>query len=189
MTMKIQMLKMNKKNWASLCLSFCVLLLAACSYSGQRTINVNGFTFTTPPQALYDLSGEQIPPVSSGMEGVDLAAEKVFCSKSKKSAILISSALINLGADGEDTALAYMESLKKQLEAAGEVRLNPRDGNNGMKIASLVIAAGDVITDKVLFYSLDRPNALMIDFVFDKEEFESLHGAMSDLLDSICVIE
>ena len=183
------MLKMNKKNWASICQSFCVLLLAACSYSGQRTINVNGFTFTTPPQALYDLSGEQIPPVSSGMEGVDLAADKMYFSKSKKSAILISSALINLGGEGEDVAYNYMKALEKQLEQIGDVQLNPRDGNDGLKICSLTFYAGDIITDKVLIYSLDNPKALMIDFVFDKEEVESLSGAMSDLLDSICFAE
>lgn len=187
--MKIQMLKMNKKNWASICLSFCVFLLAACSYSGQRTINVNGFTFTTPPQALYDLSGEQIPPVSSGMKGIDLAAEKVFLSKSNNSSIVISSVMVEVGAPGEDLVYSYMEALKKQLEQFGDVQLNPRDGNDGLKICSMVVNAGDILTDKVMIYSLDRPNALMIDFVFDKEEFESLHGAMSDLLDSICVVE
>lgn len=179
---------MNKNILSSLCLS-ALVLFASCAFSGQRTISVNGFSLTTPSQEQFVVDNAQLPEISSGVEGVDIAAEKVFYSKSKKSAILISSALINLGADGEDTALAYMESLKKQLEAAGEVRLNPRDGNNGIKIVSLVFAAGDVITDKVLFYSLDRPNALMIDFVFDKDEFESLSGAMSDLLDSISVVE
>ena len=53
----------------------------------------------------------------------------------------------------------------------------------------MAVNAGDILTDKVFVYSLDSPNALMIDFVFDKEEFESLSGAMSDLLDSICVVE
>ena len=97
--------------------------------------------------------------------------------------------MVEVGAPGEDLVYSYMEALKKQLEQFGDVQLNPRDGNDGLKICSMVVNAGDILTDKVMIYSLDRPNALMIDFVFDKEEFESLHGAMSDLLDSICVIE
>lgn len=180
---------MNKNVFSFLSLSVLTLLLASCSFSGQRSINVNGFTLTTPPQTLYDLSGEQIPPVASGMEGVDLAAEKMYLSKSKKSAILISSALINLGGEGEDVVYNYMTALKKQLEQVGDVQLNPRDGNDGLKICSMVVNAGDILTDKFFVYSLDNPKALMIDFVFDKEEFESLSGAMSDLLDSISVVE
>lgn len=186
---KIQMLKMNKKYLASLCLSFCALLLAACSYSGQTVINVNGYTLTTPPSKLYVQNNEQIPELASGMSGIDLAAEKVFLSKSKKSVIVISSAMVTVGQSGEDLVYSYMEALKKQLEQVGDVQLNPRDGNEGLKICSMAVNAGDILTDKVFVYSLDSPNALMIDFVFDKEEFESLSGAMSDLLDSICVFE
>lgn len=177
---------MNKNIFAGLCLA--ALVMFASCFAGQRTISVNGFTLASPAPEQF-VPSDEVPAISSGVEGVDLAANKMYFSKSKKSAILISSALINLGEDGEDAAYAYMESLKKQLEAAGDVQFNPRDGNDGLKICSMAFYTGDIITDKVLIYSLDKPNALMIDFVFDKEEFESLHGAMSDLLDSICVIE
>ncbi|MCR5046909.1 MAG: hypothetical protein K6A42_10060 [Treponema sp.] len=183
------MLKKNNKYLASLCLSFCAFLLAACSYSGQTVINVNGYTLTTPPSRLYVQNNKEIPVLSSGMNGIDLAAEKVFLSKSEKSAIVISSAMVTVGQPGEDLVYSYMEALKKQLEEVGDVELNPRDGNNGLKICSMVVNTGDILTDKVFVYSLDSPNALMIDFVFDKEEFESLSGAMSDLLDSISFAE
>lgn len=178
---------MNKNVLSGLCLA-ALFLFAACS-AGQRIINVNGFSLVAPSQEQFVPSDEQIPALASGVDGVDLAAEKMYYSKSKKSAILISSALINLSLDGEDTAYAYMESLKKQLEAVGDVQLNPRDGNEGLKICSLAFLAEGIITDKVLIYSLDRPNALMVDFVFDQDEFESLHKAMSDLLDSISILE
>ena len=177
---------MNKSILPCVCLS-ALLALASCA-AGQRTIAVNGFTLTAPSSERFVLS-DQTPAVSSGAQGVDLAAEKMFYSKSKQSAVLISSAMINLSDDGQDVALGYMESLKKQLEAAGQVELNPRDGNDGIKIVSLVFAAGDVVTDKVLVYSLDRPNALMVDFVFAADEAQSLKDDMAALLDSISVIE
>ena len=177
---------MNKNILSGLCLA-ALVLFASCS-AGQRVITVNGFSLSAPAQEQFDPSNE-VPAMSSGVDGIDLAADKMYFSKSKKSAILISSALINLGGEGEDVAYNYMEALEKQLEQIGDVQLNPRDGNDGLKICSLTFYAGDIITDKVLIYSLDNPKALMIDFVFDKEGVESLSGAMSDLLDSICFAE
>ncbi|MCR5046339.1 MAG: hypothetical protein K6A42_07155 [Treponema sp.] len=169
--------------------SLSLFAFASCSYSGQATINVNGYLLTTPSQEFFIPSHEQVPPVSSGMDGVDMAVEKMYFSKSNKSAVLISSVLVNVGQEGEDFAGSYMEALKKQLEASGDVQFNPRDGNDGLKISSLVFSAGDILTDKVMIYALDKPNALMIDFVFDKSEFESLQSTVTDLLDSISFAE
>ena len=179
---------MNRKLLSGLCLA-ALVALASCSFAGQRTISVNGFTMTAPSPEQFVPTDEPIPAISSGVEGIDLAAEKLYYSKSKHSAILISSALINMSLDGEDKAYAYMESLKKQLEGDGDDRFSPRDGNDGVKICSLVFSAGDIITDKVLIYSLDKPNALMIDFVLSYDEVEALKDQISALLDSISVVE
>ena len=177
---------MNKNILSGLCLA-ALVLFASCS-AGQRVITVNGFSLSAPAQEQFVPSNE-VPAMSSGVDGIDLAAEKMYYSKSKKSAVLISSALVSLASDGQDAAYAYMESLKKQLEAAGDVQLNLRDGNDGLKICSLAFYVEGIVTDKVLIYSLDRPNALMVDFIFDQEELESLQQAMSDLLDSISILE
>lgn len=179
---------MNKNILSGLSLA-ALVLFASCSYSGQKTISVNGYTLITPSQERFEPSDERLSPIPSGMEGVDFAVEKLYLSKSKKSAFMISSALISVGDVGQDFAEEYLQTLKGQLEKSGAVELNVRDGNDGVKIASLAFAAGDVLTDKVLIYSLDKPNALMIDFIFSADEAESLKDDMAALLDSISVIE
>lgn len=178
-------MKTTLKFWA---LGLAAFAFLSCAPT-QSVVNINGFLVKTPSPERLDLSKDDVPPIPSGMDGIDFAVERLYLSKSKKSAFMISSAMVTMGQGGEDFASAYINALQKQLQDYGNVELNERDGNDGIKIASLAFAAGDVVTDKVLVYSLDRPNALMIDFVFSVDEAESLKDDMAALLDSLAVVE